>query len=359
MLALVGLAAVEVTWRVGDFNAPMPYRLGMQEYRAVAHHVSAFGPADVAFIGSSRTREAIYVPEVKAFLQSHGHPEIAVANYACAGSTAHEVESFVRHLLRQEDRPRLLLYGMSPRQFLETGEPLNRAAVFWTLSDWREEFARGGWPLVQYLPSTFDNELQSLSVMYGRRHVLRSAIWHALGRTTSRCGPAHGEPSLWHQRQPNRSLITDPPNEAAIRAHLAELLRGRDYQANADRMASVQRVMLACRQAGVPLVLIEIPFGDTLKRLQPGALERFHQTMSELLRDTECDFATVQDLGVLLGDECFLDPFHLNRDGALTYTRAVSERVILPKLSGAVQGGPRNGAPDPRSRLVAASSGKS
>ena len=117
LLALVMLLGLEIVIRQIDPPALIAYDTeDALAYEAVRHYLEFVGPADVGFVGSSRMLNGVVMPDLRRELSMVLDRPVSVANYALPGANADEVEAAVRLILRQEERPEILVYGVTPKQ---------------------------------------------------------------------------------------------------------------------------------------------------------------------------------------------------------------------------------------------------
>src|SRR5262245_43663548 len=83
VMALGILAVIEVGLRFVDPVKLLPRQGGLSEYQAALLHMEMFGPGDVAFLGSSRTREGIHAAQLQRMVQEELGKDVRVVNYSC------------------------------------------------------------------------------------------------------------------------------------------------------------------------------------------------------------------------------------------------------------------------------------
>lgn len=83
--ALLIFLGVDVGLRFINPKRVIAYEPGIHEYHAVRTYIDTLGPAEVAFVGSSQTREGILAGDVRRILETNGVKNVEVANYGVAG----------------------------------------------------------------------------------------------------------------------------------------------------------------------------------------------------------------------------------------------------------------------------------
>ncbi|HOX43911.1 MAG TPA: hypothetical protein PK668_09935 [Myxococcota bacterium] len=329
--AALALLLLELGVRLLPEQAVLPYEPGEVEYAAVEAHLRLAGPAEVVVLGSSRAREALSVPLLGELLGEALGRAPRVESYAVGGATAVEVEAILGMLLRR-GRPRLIVYGLSPRQLW--GEPTYaQAARFWDLDDWRADWQAHGPAALGRLPELVRGGLRAVSRLFLCRERAAEAVRELFGAPRLR-NPVLGGPSEWHQRGPTLAMLGREVSEARVRWYVSQLLQDGRYPFSQAKREALARVLARCRAAGVELVLVELPLADVLWRFKPaGTRETFLRVVGEEAARAGLPFVRLDELGLALGPDEFLDQSHLNLRGAERLTRALAERALLPRLA--------------------------
>ena len=330
LLMAVGiLVVVEVLFRRVLFHNRVIYHAGAREYLLAAEQLKSPGPANVCFVGSSRARESIAVPEVKGLLVAKGFGDTTVANYALGGGQAQESYWAVRKMLAGKRKPDLILYGLSPRQFLGRGEHFSSAAFLWDLGDWYEQSGEHGMEAGKLLPKVIRNEIKQRYVTFAARDARKQVLLRILGRDTDPC-PIIGERTPWQKLKPDVSLAANPADEQDVRNYIARNTRRQRY-GDPTQVGYVKKTIQLCRDAGVRLVLFEVPVAEILRRCYPdGIYDHFYQTIADLQQPGDLPFVPIAQLKPELTDKHFREPSHTNYRGAVRFTRALTRQVILP-----------------------------
>jgi hypothetical protein len=332
---------VELAVRWVHPSGTVPYTVeGHGEYRALGPEIEAFGAAQVSIVGSSRVREALLLPLLRRHLERGSGAAPSVASYAIGGAHAAEVELVVRKLLAADTPPDLIVYGLTPRQLVDKKRPRN-SAYLWDLSAWWEERRVRGGMIDKFLPQVVRNELTQRVHAYRYREEIAAAFatpasedfWGHLitglvQRDTPR-SPMRGELTVW---QRNRPWVSRNVSAARVRRYVDSVWTpGRWSMERQERR--LDAILKRCREAGVPLVLFEVPTAPILRaHLPEGAYRRYRVAVGGVAQAHGVPFLTVEDLGLELTRRDFREQSHLNQGGASKLTRAVAERVVLPAL---------------------------
>ncbi|MCA9243554.1 MAG: hypothetical protein KDA32_06345 [Phycisphaerales bacterium] len=364
--AIALLAVVEVGVRLAPPEIAIPHQSGGTEYHTARCYLDAFGPAEISLFGTSRTRNGISVPELKARLEAACQADAAIqrrfgdariANYACSGSNIEVAFSTLRYALRlAPDRPRIAIFGVSAQQLMRGEELSNRAAVFWDIPDWVEAFddtaaqaadpRRSIWKLAPIVvrnelgknwltlkyrlrPEAFVNDI----VLAWKYRKTRSFTWDEILRGAPSPSPIRGEPAPWHALEPERSLVTDPISDERVQLYLQRIQQAGETGLDPQAVRLARRMVELCRERNVPLIVFELPVSDRLARyLPPGANDDLRRLFDELADGENVVFVGLDQLGVSFSDADFREQSHLNLRGATKLSDALFERAILPEL---------------------------
>jgi hypothetical protein len=350
LVALGIVAAVELVFRAIPPQWIIPRESGEIEYYTSRYAIDAFGPAEVSIVGSSRAKAGIVLPELHASLRSRRGAPVTVANYSTAGARADESHAMVEYLLRA-GRPRILLYGVTPRDLLGNEPRYARSSIFWSASDWmraaREDRNGAMRVLPVFIRSIIGQHYYTLRYRH-RPFALIEDFWRAaklrrdgiarfsivqILRGEPSPDPAFGGLTRGQQFDRNRSLVTHPISEEHVRLYVQGLLEYGQYPLGARRLEELRLTIDAAQRAGVPIVFFETPISDRLRRNKPpGTYDAFLGHMRALCDSTGTPFLEVGELGIQFDDRDFLEQSHLNLRGASRLTEALLDRAILPVM---------------------------
>lgn len=354
LIALVVLAMVELGVRQLPEAALIPYRNDETQYEAVADYLAVSGPADVCIVGSSRAREAVVADELAMLCNEGRESPVAVANYSCPGARAEENEAIVKSILRR-GKPRMIVYGVSPRQLLERERSHDEIALFQDWNDWRDSYREDQNLAMERLPIVVRTWIgQSYRTLRYRRKAgivcsdfllaLHYGKLGGLSFTDLLSGrafpcPVRGERSRWHSTHADVSLVSRPISLERVHRYVERLRwKGRFFIQGGQR-DHLRGLMSACEDAGVQLVLAEVPMSDLVHVCYPpGLYTGFLEEMHLLAEEFHVSFVTVGDLDLHMADSEFLDQTHLNYKGALHFTRELARHLIIPALQASSPG---------------------
>jgi hypothetical protein len=340
-VALALLLGLELAVRWVHPSGTVPYSLeGVGEYRSLAPELEAFGPARVSIVGSSRAREGLLLPLLHRYLEREPGGAPSVASYAIGGARAAEVELVVRKLLAADVPPDLIVYGLTPRQLLDR-DWFRNSAYLWDLAGWWEERRVRGGMIDRHLPQVVRNELVRYVHAYRYREEIgaafaipasesfRERLYSGLSQRDTPHSPMRGDLTVLQRNTPS---ISRDVSAEHVRGYVDSLwIPGKWSMERQER--SLGATLTRCREAGVPLVLFEVPTSSILREHLPkGAYRRYRVAVARAAQAHGVPFLSVEDLGLELARRDFREQSHLNWRGATKLTRAVAERVVLPAL---------------------------
>lgn len=331
--ALAIVAAVECGAHWIDPVELIPYELGQVEYQAVRLSADYLGVADVAVIGSSRAREGLVAPVLSATLKRESGRNLSVANYACAGATAEESLATLRRLLTDRQDIRLVVYGVSPRQLWGYELKYSQAALMWSWSDWWREVEVHGRDAWRYWPDVLRGQMSRYLRSLAFRARVREWTEELIQGRGPWPTPVTGALSQWQFRGPEMAMIGNRVGDARVKWYVKQLLKDGRYPFGQVKLQKMEELLRTCRQAGVPLVMVEMPLAKILhKHLPEGTYQHYLEQVRGLARRENIPFIETDRLGIDLSNREFLDQSHLNLLGATRISRALATQVLAPLL---------------------------
>ena len=341
--ALLIVGAVELGVRQLSPSDWIPYEWkGPLWYTAVREHLEFNGPAEVAFMGSSRTREAFVVPLLREEVPKAVGRPITIVNYGAPGCNADEAEAIVRIMARQTHPPKLLLYGITPYQLADLEYDV-QGAPLWSLAHWWQRWREPDHhpDVFKMWPFVLRNEIEDRYRTFAYREMIPLRVWEALTKFQLPGCPIKGEYSKHQLLTPERSLINTPQSSGHLKRYIAPRVRRGEYVMGGRQLDALRRVMQRCRDAKIRLILIELPQSELLrKHLPPSTLRQFYALVAPLAEEFDVPFVRVRALGTDFGDSEFREMSHLNLYGATRFTSIMIRDVIVPALLGTPIGQP-------------------
>jgi hypothetical protein len=347
LLSLLLVAGVEVLFRVSDPLLRVPIERVSGRQRTVIQIIEAGGATDVCFVGSSRTRHGIMIPEVRARSRSKLVHDYSIANFAMGGFHAGATSDVVSKLL-DHGSPILVLYGFSCNQLIATGDRFERFAFFWRLDEWFKQFRERGMEVVHFLPAVVRHEvgdvwltlkyrqwptsvLQTLLNAYQTENVPFDPV-AAVSRNLYP-NPLLGGLTPHHKYHPDERLSDGRISVERVKRFAARAIVDGRFNFGDDQVDNVRRIARLCRERGVSLVFFEIPISEILARHFPAnTVERTRDIFVDVAREEGVVIYTLDDYGIEWTDDLFREQSHLGNDGALKLSTWLADHAIVPLL---------------------------
>jgi hypothetical protein len=334
------LLAGELGLRGVRQDGTLPYGYEKDGYLALVPNLETYGAGAISVVGSSRAREDILCPTLEHALGKRGVHE-QVRNYALSGARADATNETIRHLLRASPRPELIVYGVSPMQ-LETmpTDPASHVSFTWELGDAWDALWRGAPDVAEYLPNATKNQLSDASLLFRLRQTMRVALtepptdpdWPDFDLVWN---PPHDEqnPMLGQlpekQQGKNRNQVLRV-GARRIRKYLKGLYQEPEYPYT-RQVPWLKDSLQLCQEAGVNLVLVEVPAAPALRQYSPArTYPGFYRLMTEVAKEFDVPFIRVKDVDVAFDWRDFREQSHMTYRGARKFTRALA-RFIPPR----------------------------
>ncbi|MCL4210478.1 MAG: hypothetical protein KJZ68_07425 [Phycisphaerales bacterium] len=335
--ALLVVLACEGAVRVAPSRWVIPYvNAGDSTYPAVRHFIEKDGPAEVAVVGSSRARESIAAPDLRAACEAALGRTVTVGNYASPAAGADEVDSIVRVLLSQRRKPKLILYGISPLQLSTKAAAARHAGRLWTLDDWEREAAT--------LPANAARRLRAMAMhneagrwcrLYAYRDIAWIRLRALLGWESIHSNPIAGDLTFQQVDEPDRRLADHPVRDAFVQRYLRPRMQGNRHPLGGEASRRFESILSQCRDAGVTIIVYEVPLSETLRRNYPrGTLEQMRRIAQRLTNKYRAPYLHIEDLGETFDETVFRDLSHLNVHGARRLTAILAQKAVIPALKG-------------------------
>jgi len=331
-IALLLVASVEVWLHLSGWPKRVPWSSGQDEYYVVAAELDRHGAAEVAIIGSSRTRESIHMPALRKEVRKITGREVWIANYAESGARAYDFAAHVRRLLRDKHPPKVIVIGLSERDLGDDGSKFDQAPQFWNLSDWkREEQRRGFRAVADDLPTVLRNYIGRVYWTLRYRDVIRIRLRQLFLGQKDEPMQIQGDLTSWQRYNPDRNLRNRKAPEAVVKKYARSLARGR--YPNRDLATALDELAAECKAANVRLIFYEIPVPQVLRGyVDPDVYTRFHKEVQRVCSENGARFIKAGGLHIKYTDSDFREPSHMNAGGARRLSTALGKRVLGPEL---------------------------
>jgi hypothetical protein len=320
IVLLVIVSGLELVFRLPAVESRLPApsigsnheQLEIQVYRL--ERFAASGPVDCIFLGSSMVRSGIQPATfADAYRQQTGE-SLRCFTFGLSGLTASAAGLLADYLVNTY-HPRLLIYGVSPRDF-------NEAVVTQAFSG--KQLAQLDW--MKYQRGAFN----ITGWMFARLHVFQYAYFYRDGLTPG------FEDKLDRRRAFESHLDLDGyapsdhvlswPIRATARDHITRLYQ--DYEPLPEELAGLQRVIALHQSGKTRLALVEVPFyPDIVTQLLGLELyDTFNRQVESYAAPAGVPYWPTTLLDLIPPDGWY-DLNHLNTTGAAAFSAWLGERI--------------------------------
>ncbi len=341
--AVLLLGAVELALRSSRPTGEPSYASSAQEYRVLPYELKARGAAMISLLGSSRGREGVSVPKLRESLGEALPAGQNVANYSLTAGRAMDVAEVVDRLVRAEPPPKLVLYGVSPRQLTAKRYPHTGRSNFWTLRDWWQIRRTDGAVVDRQLGGatrySLGHALQlfrlepevraSLALKEGRWEHLRGTLTVVRGHHRS---AMRGNKTLWQQGTPWKVRKV---TKKRARSYLKNVTQHEPLVLSQEMLDAMERALATLTANGIDVVLFEMPLHPILESVYPKTvMPDFDRMMGELSARTGVAYLSAEALDYKFRRQDYREQSHMNLRGAEKISKGLAEAVVLPWLRG-------------------------
>jgi hypothetical protein len=327
LVLLVIAGAAEFVFRLPAVESRLPApsigsdhdQLEVQVYRL--HQFAAAGPVDCIFLGSSMVLRGINPAVFTDSYAAKTGESLRCFTFGLSGLTASAAGLLADYLVHTY-HPRLLIYGVSPRDF-------NKAVVMQGFSgdqianlDWMR-YQRGAFNLTGWF---FDHSRAFQYTYFYRDWLLPgfAARLESRRRAESEISPDGYAPS---------TRVLTWPISTAEKNHVVRLYR--DYEPLPEELAGLQQIVGLHQSGQTRLVIVEVPFylDIVTQLLGVDTYERFNRRVESYTIPAGVLYwpTTLLDL---IPDEGWNNLNHLNTTGAEIFSRWLGEQIGAAVNSG-------------------------
>ncbi|MGB3695674.1 MAG: hypothetical protein WBG70_01585 [Spirulinaceae cyanobacterium] len=303
-------------------------------------YVAAMGTPDVLVVGSSRAVQGVNPRQLESALMRNGQGKLQVFNLGVNGATAQVVDLIIQNILATDQKPRLIIWADGVRAFNDGRVDRTYNGII-SSAGYRNVLA-GNLPQLPQRPSGKGNVCKEFDNVSSQPKFLRWLSQVDLAQFLPWSTEAAIAAIDVNAIDPNGflpiSFRFDPNTYFQQYPRVAGLYDG-DYQnfsLGGQQVEALSRLVAYTRQAGIPLVFVNLPLTQTyLDSTRQNAEQQFVQVMQQ--KSNQLGFTFV-DLGKiwLNQNSYFADPSHLNLYGAAAVSNllATQERISWPNPSG-------------------------
>jgi hypothetical protein len=275
-----------------------------QELQLYYQYLQKNGKPDVMIIGSSRSLQGVDPSALGDALAAQGYGDVKVYNFGINGATAQVINLVLQKILTPEQLPRILVWGDGSRAFNSGRPDITYNGIL--ASEGYRRVTLGDRPIPSRVFFTGQLAAQVKAENKPNASIAPDLDAYGFNALTTRY-----DPQTYYQRYPWVPGQYDSN-------YLAFQLWGNQADAT-------QAIAEFTRVQGIPLVFVSLPL--TADYVADGVRqnyeERFRLHMEELAAGKNFLFVDYHQHPELIRNEYFVDPSHINQDGA----RAVAAKL--------------------------------
>jgi hypothetical protein len=320
IVMLVIVSGLEMVFRLPAVESRLPApsigsnhgQLEVQVFRL--HQMAASGPVDCIFVGSSMVRSGIQPAAFADGYRQQTGESLRCFTFGLSGLTASAAGMLADYLVNTY-HPRLLIYGLAPRDF-------NEAVVAEGFSG--AELSRLDWMKYQL------GEFNITGWMFARLYAFQYAYFYRDGLTPGFADKLSGRRQVESRLAADGYFPSDHvlsgPMSAKEKKHIMELYQ--DHKPLPEEIAGLQRIIALDQSGQTRLVLVEMPFyPDIVTRLlSVDVYEDFNRQIESYAAPAGVPYWPTTLLN-LIPAEGWDDLSHLNTTGAALFSRWLGDRI--------------------------------
>jgi len=282
-----------------------------QELQLYYQYLQKNGKPDVMIIGSSRSLQGIDPAALRDAMAAKGDPGLKVYNFGINGATAQVINLVLQEVLAPEQLPRILVWGDGSRAFNSGRLDITYNGI--VASEGYRRLALGDRPI----PSRvfFTGQVLASTKATDKPETL---IAPDLDRYGFNALTARYNPDTYYQRYP---LVPGQYDS-----------NYQNFQLWGNQSNATKAIADFARAQGIPLVFVNLPLTDDYVAdvVRHNYEQRFQQHMEQLAEQKNFLFIDYHQQPELIKNEYFVDPSHINRDGAKAVAAQLAGDARMP-----------------------------
>ncbi len=295
---------------------------------------SSVPPPQIVFFGSSRTGRSVSETEIESVMKSLFSSSPPVFNAAAPWGDPLTMRYLAAHLFAAGPIPRLAILEITPQSVARRHTFLE---IIITRQFHLADVVAACGEIFHVSSKSISRLLSSrLTPFYRHRHELltwlRGPLRHFREQSLS-AGSLGPRPPIRKQPPPpatDASGRQTPVPMAARNDFFLVRIRKQlaDYEVAGLSSAALERLVAACREKGLSVILLQTPLHSTIRDLlRPEVTEKYRAFTDRLERDYGCRFV---DISERIPDPMFDDSEHASTEGRTLFSRILAEEILVP-----------------------------
>jgi hypothetical protein len=328
--AVLIVIGVELIIRQFPTRYVVPFSRRDLGYDAATQYIDEQGSAELAFVGSSMIRESIS-PQVVESRLAKWHAPMTVGNYAVKGANPAEYRLIVKRLLESRHKPRMIVIGVAPSDFLAGPPDYDRLSIYWWPGDWWYAMRRNDGAERVAVWARWPQVLYNTIAWHWRTLRDRDKLVEWLMDRQSIDTSEAGDPVLGVRPRPHGSaIVSGRIRKTHVKRYLASRTKKNGkYNFGTRMQKELAEALAMCRAANVTTVLLEMPLSNLMQTCFPrGTHDAFTYYATTIAADGGARYIPLRDVKWENRDVYFLDSQHLNQGGRDIFSVAATDALL-------------------------------
>lgn len=280
-----------------------------QELQLYYQYLQKNGKPDVMIIGSSRSLQGIDPMALREAMTTQGYRSLKVYNFGINGATAQVINLVLQEVLTPEQLPRILVWGDGSRAFNSGRVDVTHNGI--VASDGYRRLALGDRPIPVHVFST--EQVGSTKAIADKPNPAPDLDRYGFNALTARYDPA-----TYYQRYPSVPGQYDSNYQ--------------NFQLWGNQSDATKAIADFAHNQGIPLVFVNLPLTDdyVADAVRHRYEQQFQQHMELLAAQKDFLFIDYYQQPELIKNEYFVDPSHINQDGARAVAVQLAADARMP-----------------------------
>ncbi len=266
-----------------------------QELQLYYQYLQKNGKPDVMIIGSSRSLQGIDPTALRDALTAKGYPGLKVYNFGINGATAQVINLVLQEVLTPDQLPHVLVWGDGSRAFNSGRLDVTYNGII--ASEGYRRLALGDRPIPTRVFSA--EQVARIKALPEKPNPAPDLDRYGFNALTARY-----DPDTYYQRYPTVLGQYDSNYQ--------------NFQLWGNQSDATKAIADFTRNHGMPLVFVNLPLTDDYlaDEVRRNYEQRFQQHMELLSAQKDFLFIDYHQQPELIKNEYFVDPSHINQEGA-------------------------------------------